>query len=93
MSLALTPLTPSISVDETIGLLDVKETNLEIEGKPDLLDGKVRYTLTVPANDTGLFILQPDFITNPQLLDNKDFEVRGYVEISLSMPLKGKDAA
>ena len=93
VSLAFTALTPAISLDETIGLLDVKETNLVIKGKPDLLDGKVRYTLTVPANDTGLFILQPDFITNPQLLDNKDFEVRGYVEISLSMLVKGKDAA
>ncbi|MBW4640056.1 MAG: hypothetical protein KME05_17875 [Gloeocapsa sp. UFS-A4-WI-NPMV-4B04] len=93
VSLAFTALTPSISLDETIGLLDVKETNLVIKGKPDLLDGKVRYTLTVPANDTGLFILQPDFITNPQLLDNKDFEVRGYVEISLSMLVKGKNAA
>lgn len=93
VSLAFTALTPSISLDETIGLLDVKETNLVIKGKPDLLDGKVRYTLTVPANDTGLFILQPDFINNPQLLDSKDFEVRGYVEISLSMLLKGKNAA
>ncbi len=93
VSLAFTALTPSISLDETIALLDVKESNLVVKGKPDLLDGKVRYTLTVPANDTGLFILQPDFITNPQLLDNKDFEIRGYVEISLSMLLKGKNAA
>lgn len=93
VSLVFTALTPSISVEETIGLIDVENVNLQVKGEPDPLDGKVRYTLTVPANDTGLFIFQPNFLKNPNLLDDQNFEVRGYVEISLSILSKGKNSA
>lgn len=54
-------------------------------------NNKARLTFTLPANDTGLLILQPN-ILNPQILAGENFEARGYVEIFLSS-LSGSDAA
>ena len=44
---------------------------------------KARLTFTLPANDTGLLILQPDILIASTLSD-ANFEARGYVEIFLS---------
>lgn len=44
---------------------------------------KSRFTFPINANDTGLFILQPD-ATNKKLREEANFELRGYVEISIS---------
>ena len=52
---------------------------------------KARLTFTLPANDTGLLILQAN-ILNPEILSGANFEVRGYVEIFLSS-LSGSDIA
>lgn len=94
VSLVFTALTPLISIRETITLLDVTGENLQGDlSNPNLLDGKARYTLTVQPNDTGLFILQPDFFANPQLIDRPTFEVRGYVEIFMSSLSKGEQSA
>lgn len=94
ISLIFTALTPSISIKETITLLDVTGENVQGDlSNPNLLDGKARYTLTVKANDTGLFILQPDFFARPQLLNDRNFEVRGYVEVFISSLSKGEQSA
>jgi hypothetical protein len=44
---------------------------------------KSRFTIPLNANDTGLFILQPNLL-DKKLLEAADFELRGYVEIFLS---------
>lgn len=94
VSLVFTALTPLISIKETITLLDVTGENIQGDlSNPGLLDGKARYTLTIQANDTGLFILQPDFFANPELINRPSFEVRGYVEIFMSSLSKGEQSA
>ncbi|NEQ23014.1 MAG: hypothetical protein F6K28_28435, partial [Microcoleus sp. SIO2G3] len=55
-------------------------------------NNKARLTFTLPENGTGLLILQPDFIKQPELLTEANFEARGYVEIFLSS-LSGSDTA
>jgi hypothetical protein len=50
---------------------------------PEVLGNKARITFTIPANTTGLLILQPD-ILQPAVLAAANFEARGYVEIFLS---------
>lgn len=48
--------------------------------------------LKIPAIDTGLFLLQPDIIDNDgELLEKQEFEVRGFVEISLTKPTPSED--
>lgn len=54
-------------------------------------NNKARLTFTLPANATGLVLLQPD-ITNGKLFKGQNFEARGYVEIFLSS-LSGSDTA
>jgi hypothetical protein len=55
-------------------------------------NNKARLTFTIPENATSLFVLQPDFINQPDLLTAANFEARGYVEIFLSS-LSGSDTA
>ena len=55
-------------------------------------NNKARLTFTIPENTTSLFVLQPDFIRKPELLQEANFEARGYVEIFLSS-LSGSDTA
>jgi hypothetical protein len=43
------------------------------------------YIITVPAGDTGLFILQPA-VNQPQVVTNANTEIRGYVTVSLANP-------
>lgn len=46
---------------------------------------KFRFSpLFLAAGATGLFILQPNIVSKPELLSSLDFEVRGYTEIFLS---------
>lgn len=54
-------------------------------------NNKARLTFTLPENDTGLLLLQPD-LRQPEVLAGKNFEARGYVEIFLSS-LSGSDTA
>lgn len=83
VSLIFTALTPSVNIADTFTFLDVDGTNLPGDLTPDLSGTKARFNnLTIPANDTCLFILQPDIVKdNGALLNTADFEVRGYVEI------------
>ena len=81
VSLVFTALSPILDPAKTITFLDILGENIPGDVDPRS-PGKTSFSLTIPANDTGLFILQPD----PALLNNAepDFEVRGYVEIFLS---------
>jgi hypothetical protein len=81
VSLVFTALSPILDPANTITFLDILGDNVPGDVDPST-PGKTSFPLTIPANDTGLFILQPD----PALLTNTDpdFEVRGYVEIFLS---------
>ncbi|MBD3883092.1 hypothetical protein IFO70_15110 [Phormidium tenue FACHB-886] len=65
------------------------QANLIPEIVPE--NNKARLTFTLPANGTGLLILQPD-VTKKDVLSGADFEARGYVEIFLSS-LSGSDTA
>ncbi|PSF35552.1 hypothetical protein C7H19_16200 [Aphanothece hegewaldii CCALA 016] len=77
---------------DLIGFLDVKETNLIANIRPDFSPNKIRFTRTIPASETGLFLLQPN-ILKPELLDGKKFEVRGYVEVFISSLSTGFNSA
>lgn len=92
ISLVFTALTPPVDIDETILFLDVQGINISGDLRRELVRGKARFTLTIPANDTALFLLQPDFIMKPELLTNPNFEVRGFVEIFISS-LSGQNSA
>lgn len=81
VSLVFTALSPILEPATTVTFLDILGTNIigdVLPGNP----GKTSFAITLPANDTALFILQPE----PTLLNNQDpnFEVRGYVEIFLA---------
>lgn len=85
MSLVFTSITPSVDIAQTFTFLDVSGKNIQRDLVPDTVPGKARFPLTIPANDTVLFILQPDIAkNNGELLTRQDFEVRGYVEIFIS---------
>ena len=52
---------------------------------PTMVGNKFRFSpLNLATGDTALFLLQPNFLTFPELLVNTDLEIRGYVEIFLS---------
>lgn len=85
ISLVFTSVTPSVDISQTFTFIDVRGSNIEGDLTPQMGNGKARFTVTIPANDTVLFILQPDIrLNNGELLSRADFEVRGYVEIFLS---------
>ena len=96
VSLVFTAVTPSIDIDKTFIFLDVEGVNIPGDLIPDTAANKARFTITIPGNDTGLFILQPDILKagkdGKTLLDTADFELRGYVEIFMSSLSKSKSA-
>lgn len=70
--------------EELVAFFDVQDKNLIVPPiEPDIIPNKVRYTRTIEANETGLFLLQPN-ILEPKLLNDEEFEVRGYVEAYVS---------
>lgn len=92
LSLVFTAVTPSLN--DVIPFLDVTGVNVGGPLVPDPIPPKVRFQLRLPANDTGLFLLQPDIINNPELLtdEKQSLEVRGFVEIFVSS-LSGRNSA
>lgn len=85
LSLVFTALTPSVDIEQTFAFIDIAGSNIPGDLQPHIVPGKASIELDIPANDTILFILQPDIIKNEgELLTKQDFEVRGYVEILLS---------
>ena len=80
------PETPT-SFKDIIDAIDISGQNVfDSQLVPELgaENTKARLTFTIPANATSLLVVQPDFINNPQLLRDANFETRGYVEIFLS---------
>lgn len=71
------------------GLNLISSATLVPEVVPD--NNKARLTFTLPANATGLLLLQAN-ILNPALRAGANFEARGFVEIFLSS-LSGSDTA
>ncbi|HEY9625663.1 MAG TPA: hypothetical protein V6C84_00035 [Coleofasciculaceae cyanobacterium] len=82
------------SFTDFINAVDISGQNIFGSLIPEIVpqNNKARLTFTIPENATSLFILQPDFINNPGLLKEANFEARGYVEIFLSS-LSGSDTA
>lgn len=96
LSLTFVSRTPSLDKRNVIAILDTQDQNgpLSIElqtdptpaNQPTPPEGelvKTKYTFTLNANDTGIVLVQPD-ATNAELRNATNFEVRGYVELSLS---------
>lgn len=56
-----------------------------VEVQPPLLGGDCfrNCTFDLPSQDTGLFLLQPDFAIDPMLISNQDTEIRGYVSLTI----------
>jgi len=81
-----------VDTNQLVGFLDVEETNMLASLQEDLVPNKIRYTQTMPASETGLFLLQPNILV-PDLLSKKNFEVRGYVEIFISSLSTGHNSA
>jgi hypothetical protein len=82
------------SFEDFIDAVDISGQNIFGRLIPEIVpqNNKARLTFTIPENATSLFILQPDFIKQPELLKAANFEARGYVEIFLSS-LSGSDTA
>ncbi|WP_375474957.1 hypothetical protein [uncultured Nostoc sp.] len=85
LSLVVTTRTPGLEPEKILTVLDTTGVNGPVSSVFDGTGGieKSRFTFPVNANDTGLFILQPD-ATNQKLREEANFELRGYVEISIS---------
>jgi hypothetical protein len=84
LKLQFTATTPSLTIAETVTILDVKGIDEFGEIAP-VTPKKSIYFLTIPANDTALVTLLPD-LNNPAVITEKSLEVRGYVEIFLAAP-------
>jgi hypothetical protein len=85
LSLVFTNRTPGLDPKTVATFLDTTGTNDPVSQVFDR-DGQVtksRFTIPLNANDTGLFILQPNLL-DKKLLESANFELRGYVEIFLS---------
>lgn len=83
------------SFKDLIDALDITGKNIfNAQLVPEVVPGndKGRLTFTIPSNATSLLVLQPDFISNPQLLKDANFEARGYAEISV-LSLAGSETA
>jgi hypothetical protein len=82
------------SFADFIDAVDISGQNIFGTLVPEIVpqNNKARLTFTIPENATSLFVLQPDFINQPDLLKEANFEARGYVEIFLSS-LSGSDTA
>lgn len=98
----LNPTVQTLTIDDLLQALDISGTNLissstipgpKILGTltPEVAPNKARLTFILPANATGLLLIQPN-ILDPDLLAALNFEARGYVEVFLSS-LSGSDSA
>ena len=83
---------PPVKIKDLVAFIDVDESNMVANIQPDFVPNKIRFTRTIGASDTGLFLLQPN-ILKPELLQNEKFEVRGYVEIFISSLSTGHNSA
>lgn len=75
------------SIDDLLAFLDTTGSTIDddIPVKLEPVKGTNKFIAftSLRAHSTGLFLLQPD-ITRDGLLENADFEVRGFAEVSVS---------
>ena len=83
---------PPVDIQATVIFVDVDGTEKPERLEKEPADNKAGYTFDIPGNETALFLLQPDFISNPKIIDDADFEIRGYVEIFVSRLSKVKNS-
>ncbi len=83
---------PPVDTAKLVAFLDVNEINMSAALEPDFAPNKIRFTRTIPASETGLFLLQPNILV-PDLLKNEAFEVRGFVEVFISSISTGYNSA
>lgn len=94
LSLLVTTITPGLEPGKILTRLDTTGKNdpVKIDFKVFDSEGNVKkshFTFSLDANDTGLFILQPD-ATNKELREEANFELRGYVEVSINLESTSK---
>jgi hypothetical protein len=76
--------------DDLLAFLDTTGSTMggnslvKLESVPGF-DNKLFAVAPLMAQGTGLFLLQPNII-KPELLDDADFEVRGFAEVTVSSP-------
>ena len=80
--------TPNIASQPVLAFFDINGTNALLSPTTTSLTNQT-YTVTIPAGDTGLFILQAN-VGNPSIINNSNTELRGYVTISLANPFGNK---
>ncbi len=83
---------PPVDIQGTVIFVDIDGTEKPEELEKEPADNKAGYTFDIPGDETALFLLQPDFINNPKIIDEADFEIRGYVEIFVSRLSKVKNS-
>lgn len=76
----------SANIEKAVSFLDTSSSDDSLGSlTPTMAGNKFGFSpLNLTSGDTALFLLQPNFLTFPELLVDTDFEVRGYVEIFLS---------
>jgi len=98
----LDPKVRTLTINDFLQALDISGDNLiasssipdsQVLGTltPEVAPNKARLTFILPANATGLLLIQPN-ILDKKLLAALNFEARGYVEVFLSS-LSGSDSA
>ncbi len=75
---------PPVDIDGTVIFVDIDGNEQPQRLIKEAATNKAGYTFDIPADETALFLLQPDFISNPKIIDDANFEIRGYVEIYVS---------
>jgi len=79
--------TKGLNNSELFTIVDTGNGNIFGELTPDDTTGKPSQTITLPAEKTALFVLQPDIskpAPNPASLDVAGLEVRGYVNVEIA---------
>ncbi|MEG4320718.1 MULTISPECIES: hypothetical protein [unclassified Microcoleus] len=82
-------LPPGISIDDLVTFFDTTGSDMgeDMPGKLEPIKGftnKFIASVTLMSQSTGLFLVQPNIIRKPELLDDANFEVRGFAEVSLA---------
>lgn len=74
--------TPDFPSSNFVAFWDVSGSNLEVDPDeiPPITTGTYRFSL--PAWDTGLFLLLPN-VQNPRIIADRTTEIRGYVRLAI----------
>jgi hypothetical protein len=75
---------PNINSQPLLAFFDVNDINASVVPL-SMSNTNLTFIITVPAGDTGLFILQPA-VNQAQIVTDANTEIRGYVTVSLANP-------